>query len=64
MRRWLPYAGITRIRFEGFSRRSSQCANAHPQPELIIRLPPRTVKIPERRARWTRGETPVYNCAH
>jgi hypothetical protein len=44
MRRWLPYAGITRIRFEGFSRGSSQCATAHPQPVLTIRLPPRTVK--------------------
>ena len=46
MRHWLPYAGITRIRFEGFSRGSSQCANAHPQPDMTIRLPPRTVKNP------------------
>jgi|GEM_PF-6779411 len=28
-RRWLPYAGITRIRFEGFLVPSSQCAPAH-----------------------------------
>jgi hypothetical protein len=30
LRRWLPYAGMTRIRFEGFSRRSSQCVKHTP----------------------------------
>src|SRR5271170_2742609 len=45
LRRWLPYAGMTRIRFKGFSRRSSQC-KAHPQPDLTIRRRPGGVKNP------------------
>lgn len=48
LRHRLPYAGITRIRFKGFSRGSSQCANAHPQPPSTIRPGPQGVKIRRR----------------